>query len=235
MDEMQKYLFDLNGYLVIEDVLKAAELAVLNGIVDGRELPADSLRVSYAGGRHTCPGFLDWGQPFVDLLDHPPVMPVLRFRLGDCFRLDRLYSIITKPGQPMGKLHSDYGASSPIAGSVPGEYYPFPVNEIHSRLRRGLVEPHRLRARQRRFLLPSRQPQEQLQAARDRSPRKESTPPTSSSPRHRPGRSPCSQKPSPTAPRPGAAPTSAAPCCSSTACRRWHGGAAACSPLTTAS
>ena len=132
MDEMQKYLFDLNGYLVIEDVLNAAELAVLNGIVDGRELPADSRLVSYAGGRHTCPGFLDWGQPFVDLLDHPAVLPVLRFRLGDCFRLDRLYSIVTSPGQPMGKLHSDYGASSPLAGSVPGEYYPFPLNEIHS-------------------------------------------------------------------------------------------------------
>ena len=38
-------------------------------------------------------------------------MPILRFRLGDCFRLDRLYGIRMHKGQTMGSMHADYGAS----------------------------------------------------------------------------------------------------------------------------
>ncbi len=132
MHETEKYLFDLNGYIVIENVLGADELTLLNVIFDRQERPRDSVLMSYGGGSTTGPGFLAWGQPFVDLLDHPAILPVLRFRLGDCFRLDRLYAIAMSSGMSRGVMHSDYGASSTIAGSVPGEYYPFPLNEIHS-------------------------------------------------------------------------------------------------------
>ena len=132
MEELQKYLFDLNGYLIIEDVLSTDDLATLNEIFARQEYPADSSIFAYAGGSQTGPGFLAWGEPYVDLLGHPAIMPALRYRLGDCFRLDRLYSIVMNKGMPKGKMHSDYGASSPIAKSIAGEYYPFPLNEIHS-------------------------------------------------------------------------------------------------------
>ena len=130
--EMQKYIFDLNGYLVIENVLSSQEVTTLNKIFSQQEQPKTSARIAYAGGSVTCPGFLEWGQPFVDLLDHPAILPVLRFRLGECFRLDRLYGMSMKPGMPMGKMHSDYGASSPISKSEPGEFYHYPINEIYS-------------------------------------------------------------------------------------------------------
>ena len=132
MNEIEKYLFDLNGYIVIENVLGADELKLLNERFDRQERPADAVLMSYGGGATDGPGILAYGQPFVDLLDHPAILPVLRFRLGDCFRLDRLYAIAMRRGMSKGPMHSDYGASSPIAGSVPGEYYPFPLNEIHS-------------------------------------------------------------------------------------------------------
>lgn len=132
INEYDKYLFDLNGYLVIEDVLSVSELATLNEIFDGQERPTESSIFAYGGGKDSGPGCLAWGQPFVDLLDHRAIMQLLRFRLGDCFRLDRLYTMAMSAGMPMGKMHSDYGASSPISRAVPGEYYPFPVNEIHS-------------------------------------------------------------------------------------------------------
>ena len=132
MTEEHKYLFDLNGYIVIENVLSADELTLLNETFDHQERPGDSVMMSYGGGSITGPGILAYGQPFVDLLDHPAILPVLRFRLGDCFRLDRLYAISMSRGMSKGVMHSDYGASSPIAGSAPGEYYPFPLNEIHS-------------------------------------------------------------------------------------------------------
>ena len=124
--ELQQYLFDLQGYLVIEDALSPDEVATLNEQLDRQEplTAGKSQRFGRAaGGAPACPGFLDWGQPFCDLLDHPRIMPVLRFRLGDCFRLDRLYGIRMREGDSSGQLHSDYGASSHTTESVPGDYY----------------------------------------------------------------------------------------------------------------
>ncbi len=57
-------------------------------------------------------------------------MPILRFRLGDCFRLDRLYGICMRDGMPRGRLHADYGAMAPTSGSLPGKYYHPRDNEI---------------------------------------------------------------------------------------------------------
>ena len=131
--ELQQYLFDVQGYLVVEDALSAEEVAILNELLDRQEplTEGKSQRFgSAAGGAPDCPGFLDWGQPFCDLLDHPRIMPVLRFRLGDCFRLDRLYGIRMREGASSGHLHADYGATAPTAGSIPGEFYPTRDNAI---------------------------------------------------------------------------------------------------------
>ena len=38
--EMQQYLFDLQGYLVVEGVLDAGQLAALNQLMDQQDLPA---------------------------------------------------------------------------------------------------------------------------------------------------------------------------------------------------
>ena len=57
-------------------------------------------------------------------------MSVLRMRLGECFRLERLYGIYMRKGWPAGKLHADYGASSPHATSPHGEFYTFPDNRM---------------------------------------------------------------------------------------------------------
>ena len=57
-------------------------------------------------------------------------MPILRFRLRDCFRLDRLYGILVKGEREEFRLHSDYGASAPCSPSVPGEYFHFSPHEI---------------------------------------------------------------------------------------------------------
>jgi len=37
MTEAEKYLFDLRGYLIVEDVLNADELAELNRLIDDSE------------------------------------------------------------------------------------------------------------------------------------------------------------------------------------------------------
>lgn len=113
--ELQQYLFDLQGYLVIHDVLGAAEVAELNRLIDAQRLPSPRERIRFgsAAGKHGPDhGFLNWGEPFCRLLDHEGIMSILRFRLGDCFRLDRLYGIRMHKGQTMGAMHADYGASA---------------------------------------------------------------------------------------------------------------------------
>lgn len=127
--EMQKYLFDLQGYLVVENVLNQKELDALNAHIDEQHLPPPK-ETSRFGSAPKGSGFLNWGQPFCDLLDHPIIMAILRFRLGDCFRLDRLYGINMEKGMKGGRLHADYGPQSPISGAIPGEYYHHNPHEI---------------------------------------------------------------------------------------------------------
>ena len=154
--ELRQYLFDLQGYLVIEDALSADEVATLNRLIDEQNLPPPETESTRFGSAptlasslvkpekgvpdsearvdQTAPvgsGFLDWGKPFCDLLDHPVIMPVLRMRLGDAFRLDRLYGMNMSKGQAYGGLHADYGATAPQSDLQPGEYYAFRANQIY--------------------------------------------------------------------------------------------------------
>src|SRR4029450_12289943 len=65
--ELQQYLFDLQGYLVLHNVLGAAEVAELNRLIDARRLPSprESIRFGSAAGKHGPDhGFLNWGEPF---------------------------------------------------------------------------------------------------------------------------------------------------------------------------
>ena len=59
--EVQQYLFDLQGYLVIEDVLSPEELATLNRLIDQQELPTPG-KVQRFGSAPDGSGFLDWGE-----------------------------------------------------------------------------------------------------------------------------------------------------------------------------
>lgn len=142
--ELRNYLYDLHGYIVVEDVLSEQQVATLNAILDERlpELPDDwaerrkenprgpygTYRFGMAGGSYESnPGFLDWGQPFVDLIDHPVTMEVMRSQLGDCFRLDRIFGMRMRQGMPSGRLHSDYGVSEPFSRAEPGRFHPQPA------------------------------------------------------------------------------------------------------------
>ena len=141
--ELYQYLYDLNGYLVIEDVLSHEQVSYLNTVIDRTldPLPEDiadairrrgdqlygTYRFGAAGGSHgTGPGFLAFDKMLCDLMDHPVIMQIMRMQLGDCFRLDRIFGMRMTPGCPSGRLHSDYGASEPFATSEPGKHYPQP-------------------------------------------------------------------------------------------------------------
>ncbi len=136
--EYYQYLYDLQGYLVIKDVLTKQQVTELNALVDENIPPITEnwkkeaqlykiYRFGMAGGSYASgPGFLDWGQPLLDLIDHPLIMDVMRMQLGDAFRLDRIFGMRMRKGMPNGKLHSDYGASEPFTYAQRGKYYPQP-------------------------------------------------------------------------------------------------------------
>ncbi len=103
MDEYEKYFFDLNGYLVIENALTSKELSKLNETIDQN---ADRINIRSAEqtlakgstalvgkhGRGDLGGMLTWPRPWCEpfraLLDHASVVPHLLEILRDGFRLD---------------------------------------------------------------------------------------------------------------------------------------------------
>ena len=127
MDDRQRYLFDLNGYLTVPGALSSAVLAELNGLMDervARDVPAEATT-------HRFGDVLDWGPAVRRLIDHEPILPYLAEILGGDFRLDHDYADLIRSGKgPIGtRLH---GGAVPYD---PGQSYTF----IEGRPRSGLL------------------------------------------------------------------------------------------------
>ena len=95
MTPEEKFVFDLEGYFVIKDVLMADEVAELNQIIDKHNKQADS-----HGGRPS-----SWGEPFKKLIDHPRIFSCLVELLGPYVRLDHDYAIFMDQSDSRGGLH----------------------------------------------------------------------------------------------------------------------------------
>lgn len=121
----ERYFFDVNGYLVIEDALPAKEARRLNDVVTSRRPtePGDSI----ASQRFDA-GFLLWDRGFRDLLDHPMVLGRLRDLVGSCLRIDHAYGIVMAPGTSGLGLH---GGGTPFD---PAQYYVHRDGRMHNGL-----------------------------------------------------------------------------------------------------
>lgn len=126
MDENDRYLFDLQGFLVVPDTLTAAQIADLDRLFEQRI----QATVAPDANSHRFNALLDWGKPFRDLIDNPRVTPYLEAVLGPTFRLDHEYGDLIRRGKgPIGtKLH---GGAVPFD---PSEYYLVRQGEIHAGL-----------------------------------------------------------------------------------------------------
>ncbi len=126
MNAEEKYLFDLKGYVNIEGVLDADDLTELNALIDAQNYadPADDNIHSQRFG-----GFLSWeNDAFRKLLNHPCIMPRLAEIVGPKFRLDHVYGILMKEGNPGGTLH---GGGTPYD---PSQYYVFRNDRMYNGL-----------------------------------------------------------------------------------------------------
>lgn len=127
MNEEERYLFDLNGYLVIEGALETERLARMNAWLD---MQAEQ-EAKWRGqpGNDKLQNLLTWGPDFLALLDHPRLLPMLKAILGSHMRFDHDYAIFLQPGGEGLFLH---GGGAPYDAS---QYY----HVIKDRIYCGLV------------------------------------------------------------------------------------------------
>jgi len=125
MNELERYLFDLQGFLVVGDILTAAEVAQLNAAIDQRTngVPGKD------GSDARVYGFLTWEEPlFCELIDHPRMLPYLKALLGEGFRLDHEYGMYMGPGIKGLNLH---GGGTPYR---PDQFYHCRDGQMHNGL-----------------------------------------------------------------------------------------------------
>ena len=95
MTDAEKYLFDVHGYLVIEDALSPEEVAAANAAVDHHageigirpnDLANGSTTLRGKTGRGDLGGMLTWEKPHCDvfrqMIAHPRLTPYLEELLG---------------------------------------------------------------------------------------------------------------------------------------------------------
>lgn len=130
----ERYLFDLQGFLVVPDAIDADSLAAINATLDEKLADADpgapAVQFGIGGGE-----VLDWGKPFVDLVDNPRISPYLEEFVDPYFRLDHEYIYVLRPrtGSLAGTLSSAtlHGGGTPFDAS---QYYRFSEGRVWSGL-----------------------------------------------------------------------------------------------------
>jgi hypothetical protein len=108
MIEEEKFLFDLEGYLVVKQVLTPSEVAALRTIAE-QKCPAAIDRPKW--GRTF--GASSWGPPYQALIDHPKIVPYLIELVGQKFRLDHDYCIFMTRGGRDQDLHGGGTPNNP--------------------------------------------------------------------------------------------------------------------------
>ena len=103
-----KFVFDLQGYIIIKNVLTSEEIAEINEVCD-RIFPrdySDVENVKETGGVRRTGQVSKWSPACQQLIDHPNVIPYLKDLIGPTFRLDHDYCIFMgQGGEPKGMLH----------------------------------------------------------------------------------------------------------------------------------
>ena len=139
MDEEEKYLFDLRGYLVVKNALTAEQVGDLSQRLEQRrdieKERANTRQITRAGSDRTvfddpddpawsARSLLEWGGTYIDLIDLPTVAAYLETLLGVNYRLDHDYLNINN-AESRSKLYlhgGGQGAGGPndLVGATDG-------------------------------------------------------------------------------------------------------------------
>jgi hypothetical protein len=126
MDDRQRYLFDLQGWITIPEALTAEQLATLNATFDEQvaaAVPADATAWRFGN-------VIEWGPDWLNLIDNDRVCGILEAILGWGFRLDHDYADLIRRGKgPIGTML--HGGATPFD---PGQSYAVHDGQIRSGL-----------------------------------------------------------------------------------------------------
>ena len=126
MNEQERYLFDLQGFLVVENALTTEQIATINQLIDKQIALVEQPWSQW----FRFDSLLGWGTPFLDLIDNPPITPYLLTLLGEGFRLDHDYVHIIRAGEgPIGNLL--HGGGTPYD---PCQYYLYKDGQMYNGL-----------------------------------------------------------------------------------------------------
>jgi ectoine hydroxylase-related dioxygenase (phytanoyl-CoA dioxygenase family) len=114
--ELDRYAFDVRGYLIFENVLDRATVSALLAAIDARRLPPADHTIERQRFGHAGELF-GWGRGFCDLIDHPLALAVVAELIGPYARLDHAYGLTMSPGTEGLGLH---GPADPFD---PSQYY----------------------------------------------------------------------------------------------------------------
>jgi hypothetical protein len=143
MTDDERYLFDLNGFLVLRQVLSPEEVAQMNAAIDNHgvdlaervgSLAGDSKALAGTSYRKDLGGMLGWDrpwcEPFRHMMIHPGVKPTLDGILGTGYRLDHGPGVIAmEKGCEGGTLHGGGYERADMS-----EVYFFKAGRIHTGL-----------------------------------------------------------------------------------------------------
>ena len=106
VSERERYLFDLQGFLVVPDALTPGHCAELDAEVSAR-LAAEADPAATQHRFMERGSLLGWGEPWRRLVDNPRIMPYLHEFIGERIRLDHDYADVIRAGRgPIGSwLH----------------------------------------------------------------------------------------------------------------------------------
>ncbi len=126
MTELERYLFDLQGFLVVEDALTTEAIAAINELLDKQI----ALRDEPGKPFFRFDSLLAWGKPFRSVIDNPRITPYLVALLGAQFRLDHDYVHVIRQGKgPIGS--SLHGGGTPYD---PCQYYIYKNGQMYNGL-----------------------------------------------------------------------------------------------------
>jgi ectoine hydroxylase-related dioxygenase (phytanoyl-CoA dioxygenase family) len=130
MTEEQRFVFDLQGYLILPGVLDSATIERMLAAMDEHGVnPPEEKGDAYRFG-----DFLRWSEDYRALIDHPAVLPVLTEILGPKFRLDHAYGMATRPGKGVPTEPSGYTLHHTSGMFDHGCYYVTHGSRMHNGL-----------------------------------------------------------------------------------------------------
>ena len=109
-DEM-RYIFDLQGYLVIPGLLGSAQVARMQAALTSLDGGDDISKPQNDPGQSRFQ-FLHLGQDFHGLIDHPRVFPLLQELIGPKLRLDHAYGMAMSTAGEAGGEGMHHGGTT---------------------------------------------------------------------------------------------------------------------------